>query len=290
MFASLLPLPPLVFYLETAPSGAPSRAPDPRDHRLAVSQREGRSPRPGTLRPGACPRRDHAPEPEPEARAAPYPPRPPLSLIGNILLFLSLFPPLLPSPVWIRSAPGRACGCRADSGPGRAVSGGGWRAATRREAAGGWPLGARGLWPRRAGPRRRILRWSLTFGGSRRASAGETRWDRPRGASSLGLAAGRLSINARRSGSETKAVCWGARWAGEKGALRGWLRARPPRLLYAELLWEGSAPRTAALATRTPLSGRPAPPGGLRRRLAGVPSVQLSWAGAWPAGKSKGLL
>lgn len=206
---------PLVFYLESAQSGAHSRTPRPQDHRSAHSQRGGRSPRPGTLRPGECPRQGHAPESDP--RTAPSPPRPPLFLIGNILLFLSPLPPPLPAPAWISSArrPGVA---GAEPTAGRAVSGGG-RPATRAEAGGG---GRAASGPAMPGPRRRILRWSRTFRGSRRASV--CRGD----ASSLGWGPGPLGINACGSGSWTKAVCWGARWAGEKGALGGWLRSRPP--------------------------------------------------------------
>lgn len=188
-------------------------------------------------------------------------------------------------------APGRACGCRADGEPGRAVSGVGGRAGgdagrgRRRVAAGD----ARPLAPPcgPAAPHPQVVADVARL--SARVCRGDavgpaTRCVQP-------WLGGRAPKYQRPRQWLRDEGWWGAAcWAGEKGAPRGCLRARPPRLLFAELLREESAPRSAALATRAPLSRRPAPPGGLRMRLSGIPSVQLFWAGALPAGRSKGLL
>lgn len=124
-------------------------------------------------------------------------------------------------------------------------------------------------------------RGAASSGGRGRFEAPGARLQRGRGrrgASSVGWGLGPLGINppavapGRRLsagepvGPERKAL-WGA------GCAPG--HPAPLRLLQRE---EG-APGAAALATRSPLSAGGSA-GGLRLRLAGIPSVQLSGAGA----------
>lgn len=156
---------------------------------------------PGNHRPRKAP----APGPRPLARTAPSPRR--LFLFGNILPFLSLSPPPLPSLQRSRLDPRPGAEVPRGRRARRLVGRPGGRAATRGEARGRWVGGAQCPGLAVPLPRRRILRWLREFPGSRRASAegqGGDAWrDRQLAAFSLCLELELLGLNVGSSGPGT---------------------------------------------------------------------------------------